>query len=93
MASLRYTFQAGHEGSIPFARSNPKPQVRASISRSQSGFAPLPTADRATYVPHDEWIMPQLAISGASPDCADRTSRTRSPRASAIALSVSRVAC
>jgi hypothetical protein len=24
-------FQAGHEGSIPFARSNPKPQVSASI--------------------------------------------------------------
>src|SRR5207245_413022 len=31
-----YTFQAGHEGSIPFARSNQKPQV----SRSHEGRSP-----------------------------------------------------
>ena len=28
------TFQAGHEGSIPFARSNPKPQLRTLVSMS-----------------------------------------------------------
>ena len=29
-ASRCSTFQAGHEGSIPFARSNPNPQLRGS---------------------------------------------------------------
>src|SRR5580704_13247926 len=33
LAAASPIFQAGHEGSIPFARSNPKPQVRALAGR------------------------------------------------------------
>ena len=33
---VRYAFQAGHEGSIPFARSSPKPQVKVYACQSAS---------------------------------------------------------
>jgi len=45
---MRYAFQAGHEGSIPFARSNPKPQVRRPIVHRCDGAA----GHRAAVGPH-----------------------------------------
>jgi len=48
---MRSTFHAGHEGPIPFARSNPKPQVTSQVTerRDHQGWLADP---RATYVPH-----------------------------------------
>jgi hypothetical protein len=84
-------FQAGHEGSIPFARSNPKPQVSVLDGR-KLGL----TRCQPRFVPHTCHTASGSCLSsrssGVAPACADRTSRTRSPTASAIALSRSRVA-
>ena len=97
MAQVVAAFQAGHEGSIPFARtfarSNANSQVKALAGYTRSGSRPPAIPVRATYVPHAGAIIPQLAIFGVSLDCVDRTSRTRSPSAIAIALSRSLVAC
>jgi hypothetical protein len=51
-ATLRYTFQAGHEGSIPFARSNPKSQF-SRLDPHRGGYpresAHLPVAPSACH--------------------------------------------
>jgi hypothetical protein len=44
-------FQAGHEGSIPFARSNPKPQVKAGFLARNLIICPSWSTFRATNVP------------------------------------------
>jgi hypothetical protein len=44
-------FQAGHEGSIPFARSNQKPQVRAQLCCRRDPEDPALTASHAVHVP------------------------------------------
>ncbi len=47
----RYTFQAGHEGSIPFARSSAPPQVRACFATLPNKRARHESTLRATCVP------------------------------------------
>ena len=79
---VRYAFQAGHEGSIPFARSNQKPQVNAGarpIARSHQEAFPR---FRARCVPDRPLAVPfRLAVVNTS------------PMAAAIASSRSLVAC
>jgi hypothetical protein len=44
-------FQAGHEGSIPFARSDQKPQVKAQLCGQSDSEDPVLTASHAMHVP------------------------------------------
>jgi hypothetical protein len=51
IAALRYTFQAGHEGSIPFARSTTKRQVKAAVDAGMMQDQEASERPRARCVP------------------------------------------
>src|SRR5262249_52027441 len=55
---VRSTFQAGHEGPIPFARSDQKPQVTAQVTRRDDHQDRPAGPRRATYVPHGGPVRP-----------------------------------
>ena len=79
---VRYAFQAGHEGSIPFARSNPKPQVNPGATQAPNNHQEAVPFRRARYVP-DRLLAGPFR----------RTEASTSPMAAAIASSRSLVAC
>jgi hypothetical protein len=64
-------FQAGHEGSIPFARSNQKPQVTALTTWQELCPDRLNDPCRATHVPHSGLVMRCLAVLLDERGCAD----------------------
>jgi len=82
-------FQAGHEGSIPFARSNPEHQLIGPGLESLVISGVSAKARRATSGPHGCSYAPPSA-GPAAPGCSWLQ---RPPRALAIASSRSCVAC
>ena len=79
---VRAAFQAGHEGSIPFARSNQKTQLKPDIKDAPGSHQEAVPFLRARYVP-DRLLAGPFR----------RTEASTSPMAAAIASSRSLVAC